>query len=91
MKHGKPVQEINILFLNRNWSPFMKLHLLPAALTLSLGISEVKAAEEEIVEVLITGEAKDTYDVLPDRETDSIFGNSKSIDEIPRSITLVES
>ena len=45
----------------------------------------------ELEEIIVTAEQKDIYDVLPDRKSQSVFGTSKSMDEIPRSVTLVES
>jgi iron complex outermembrane receptor protein len=49
---------------------------------------EVTVTEEEIV---VTGEQIDTYDVLPDRPTDSVFGTERTLAETPRSVTLIES
>ncbi len=49
--------------------------------------AEVAAATDVVI---ITGEMIDTYDVLPDRPTDSVFGTSRSMAETPRSVTLIE-
>ena len=54
-------------------------------------VSAQPGNEDDVVSIQITAEQKDIYDVLPDRETDSMFGMTKSMDDIPRSITLVES
>lgn len=41
--------------------------------------------------MVVTGEKLDLYDVLPDRETESVFGTSRSLADTPRSVTLIES
>lgn len=48
-------------------------------------------AADESADVIITGEKMDTYDVLPDRPTASVFGTDRTIAETPRSVTLIES
>ena len=50
---------------------------------------EPALAEEDAI--IVTGEKKDTYDVLPDRPTDSVFGTNRTLAETPRSVTLIES
>jgi iron complex outermembrane receptor protein len=45
----------------------------------------------EVEELVVTGEKLDLYDVLPDRQTDSVFGTSRSLADTPRSVTLIES
>ena len=41
--------------------------------------------------IIVTGEKIDTYDVLPDRPTSSVFGTNRTLAETPRSVTLIES
>lgn len=50
-------------------------------------VAESEAADE----IIVTGEKMDTYDVLPDRASSSVFGTSRELAETPRSVTLVES
>lgn len=47
-------------------------------------------AEGDTGLIVVTGEKKDTYDVLPDRPTASVFGTNRSLAETPRSVTLIE-
>jgi hypothetical protein len=47
---------------------------------LLLTLKQVMAAEDEVVEILITGESKDLYDVLPDRKSSSVSGLAKSLE-----------
>lgn len=70
-----------------------KVSRLALSIICATGFQHAFAQDDdpEIFSITITGEQKDLYDVLPDRETDSMFGVSKSMDDIPRSITLVES
>jgi iron complex outermembrane receptor protein len=42
-------------------------------------------------EVLVIAKRSDVYNVLPDRQTSSVFGTNMSIAETPRSVTLIES
>lgn len=51
--------------------------------------AEVDAAGEA-PEIVVTGEKMDTYDVLPDRPTSSVFGTTRSLAETPRSVTMIE-
>lgn len=54
--------------------------------------AEAAVAEEAVVEeIIVTGEKMDTYDVLPDRATSSVFGTDRALAETPRSVTLIES
>lgn len=54
--------------------------------------AEEDAAEGEApAEIIVTGEKMDTYDVLPDRASSSVFGTSRELAETPRSVTLIES
>jgi len=55
------------------------------------GLAYAQSGSPPVESIVVTGEQKDLYDVLPDRETDSMFGVAKTMDEIPRSITLIES
>lgn len=58
---------------------------------LFLNSTLVKAQDESLDEITITGEKLDLYDVLPDRKTGSVYGGDKAMEEIPRAVTLVES
>lgn len=61
------------------------------------GTALAQSADAEAVDdsefsdqIIVTGEALDTYDMLPDRPSSSVFGTSRELAETPRSITLIE-
>ncbi len=66
-------------------------HGLLSLLGLVPVVAMAQSGETRIESIIITGEQKDLYDVLPDRETESMFGVAKTMEEIPRSISLIES
>lgn len=51
----------------------------------------VHAQAPALEQIIISAERNDIYDVLPDRKSSSVFGTSQSMDEIARSVTLIES
>jgi iron complex outermembrane receptor protein len=72
--------------------------LLPGALISLLTPSAVIAAEKTAADEVITLDAysvsaaeADRYDVLPTRPTSSVFGTDHSLQDTPRSVTLIES
>ncbi|RVQ65140.1 hypothetical protein EKN06_14090 [Croceicoccus ponticola] len=74
-----------------------------AAMAVALNLPGAAFAADDAVEfaeaevgaeggvIIVTGEKIDTYDVLPDRPTASVFGTSRSLADTPRSVTLIES
>lgn len=62
-----------------------------ALAALGAGTAAAQATEVEVEEVIVTGEKLDLYDVLPDRQTESVFGTSRALADTPRSVTLIES
>ena len=48
------------------------------------------ASATDVSELIVVGKRNDRYNVLPDRETGSVFGAKMSIAEIPRSVTVIE-
>lgn len=67
--------------------------LLATALACALP-SLLVAADEEIVTLekyVASAKADDLYDVLPARESGSVFGTSRDLTSTPRSVTVVES
>lgn len=79
-------------FRARGAVPSLRLIALAALLGTShaaLAQAPAEAAEDEDA-IVITGEKKDTYDVLPDRPTASVFGTERALAETPRSVTLIE-
>ena len=73
-------------------SPLKRLVFLPLCLLATGGLAQ---SEEEPVTVLerfvAEAESFDLYDVLPHRESASVFGTNRELEETPRSVTLVES
>lgn len=67
---------------------------LLSALALPLASPALRAAEEDIVlldRFVASAKADDLYDVLPARESPSVFGTARSLADTPRSVTVVES
>ncbi|BET67134.1 TonB-dependent receptor [Opitutales bacterium ASA1] len=65
-----------------------------AAALFALADLEAQTAAGDVVELeelVTTAEAADIYDVLPSRETASVFGTSRNPIETPRSLTMIES
>jgi len=53
-----------------------------------------QAAKDDIITLekfVAEAKAVDIYSVLPDRQSDSVFGTSRALGDTPRSVTLVES
>ncbi|GAB5558535.1 MAG: TonB-dependent receptor [Synoicihabitans sp.] len=63
--------------------------VLTAFATLSLSAQEAKE-EAIMMDAFVTAVEEDIYEVLPSRETPSVFGTSRQIAETPRSVTLIE-
>jgi iron complex outermembrane receptor protein len=69
-----------------------RLHLaILSALAAAPAVVLAQGSESEIEELIVIAEAIDFYDVLPDRETDSVYGTTRSMADTPRSVTLIES
>ena len=79
---------INRVSSARSMQQLLGLACASAAPTAALAQDSAAAGIEEII---VTAESIDIYDVLPDRETDSIFGTTRSMANTPRSVTLIES
>lgn len=79
----------------RKASYVARLALLLAASTLpATAYAQAEDKDESKTEgnvIVVTGEAIDQYDVLPDRPSDSTFGTLRGLEETPRSVSLVES
>ena len=54
---------------------------------------EAQESDEKVVleKMVTSAKAADIYDVLPARETTSVFGTDRSLADTPRSVTVVES
>lgn len=65
--------------------------LMPGAALAQVSETAPSIEGEPVDEIIVTGEKMDTYDVLPDRASSSVFGTSRELAETPRSVTLVES
>ena len=80
----------------------LRAMLLLGAIAASAGLASTAAhaagpapdpdalADSGSADIVVTGERKDTYDVLPDRPSSSVFGTSRSLADTPRSVTLIE-
>src|SRR5690242_10055750 len=71
---------------------------LVIAMTLATGASPgaacaaaADAGASQVSEVTVTAKRDDLYNVLPDRKTGSVFDLPLTIEDTPRSITLIES
>ncbi len=53
--------------------------------------ADSSADSSSLSEIIVTAKRNDLYNVLPDRETSSVFGANMSIAETPRAVTLIES
>ncbi len=56
--------------------------------------SLLRASDEDVVVLdrfVASAKADDIYDVLPARDSDSVFGTARSLADTPRSVTVVES
>lgn len=72
---------------------FAALTLAPSLPTVSAQTS-VPAETDEVVtleELSVSAAEADVYDVLPTRPTSSVFGTERSLQDTPRSVTLIES
>jgi iron complex outermembrane receptor protein len=75
----------------------LTLQRLAAGLGLALVTSSTlfaQATDESVVTLekyVAQAKALDIYSVLPDRETSSVFGTARTLEDTPRSITLIES
>ncbi|MCF3648376.1 TonB-dependent siderophore receptor [Synoicihabitans lomoniglobus] len=69
--------------------------LLPAILIplfpLTLSAQEEIDSDVIVMDAFVAAAEADVYDVLPKRESTSVFGTSRSLEETPRSVTLIES
>lgn len=66
-----------------------------AALATTMLIPQIAWADtamsEAPNEIIVTGKQMDKYNVLPDRDSSSVFGTTRQIADTPRSVTLIES
>jgi len=67
------------------------LLLATAAFTVSLPAQSTPDAVVILEKFIAAADADDLYDVLPKRDTTSLFGTSRSLVDSPRSATLIES
>lgn len=75
-------------------SALRRLRFLPVSLLLVCSTALSAAETEEIIlldRFVASAKADDLYDVLPARESGSVFGTSRSLADTPRSVTVVES
>jgi iron complex outermembrane receptor protein len=86
---NRPGQALRVRYARSSFRLVLLAGLLGTSHT-ALAQAPAAAAAEEPETIIITGEKKDTYDVLPDRATASVFGTTRSLAETPRSVTLIE-
>lgn len=76
-------------------APFTRLALLGAISAFPLVASLLAAdSHDEVVKMdkyVATAKEDDLYNILPNRESSSLFGNGSTLLETPRSITVIES
>ncbi len=72
----------------RRLLPVLALCACSAALT---GFAEAPEPIVTLDKFVTSAKAADLYDILPSRETDSVFGTARSQQDTPRSVTLIES
>jgi iron complex outermembrane recepter protein len=71
--------------------PSVRLALIALSAAAGAAQAQEPVEADPLQEVVVTGERIDRYDVLPDRQTASVFGTTRSLEETPRSVSLVES